>query len=323
MHFYFLGTSSGTPSRERNVTGLAMRFEQESTWSLFDCGEGTQHQLLQAPYSLPSLRRIFISHLHGDHTYGLFGLLSTRSMISGCEPIDVYGPHGIQELVLNTLRLSSSHLSYELNFHEVDPLGGLIMEQDWGRVDAFPLSHNVTSFAWKFSEFDTPGRFDAQRAREAGVPNGPLLGKLKAGETVTLPSGDQLSPVGLVGPPRAGRNVVIAGDNDDPASLLDRTGALDLFVHEATHTEAARAAAAKDIRHSTAARVAQAAEDRVRNLVLTHFSPRFTLAVNDDRPNSMKSVEDEARAHYKGELFLAQDHDAYRLNRDGALLSGS
>lgn len=329
MHFTFLGTSAGTPSRERNVTALALRLDQRSDWSLFDCGEATQHQLLRVPLTLPSLRRIFVSHLHGDHTFGLFGLLSTRSMVAGLEPLDLFGPKGLEELVRRVLQLTSSHLTYELRFHELSVRGGPVLEESWGRVEALPLSHNVTSYAWLFSEAERPGRFDALRAQELGVPDGPLMGQLARGEPVQLADGRQISPLGLCGAPRAGRRVVVAGDNDDPAALLERTGPLDLLVHEATHTEdvAAQGAArgtpqaCADIRHSTAARVARAASARgVRNLVLTHFSPRYSLASRADRPWTMAQVEAEARASYAGALFLARDLESYRLNQAGELL---
>lgn len=310
----FLGTSSGTPTKDRNVTAVALR--NGRSWDLFDCGEATQHQLLHVNLSLPRLRRIFISHLHGDHCYGLFGLLGSRAMSGGRTPLDIFGPLGLEKMVRTVLDLSSSHVDYPLRFHELDERGGRVVHEDT-TIDAVPLDHRVTSFAWWIQEPDRPGEFDAERAVELGVQPGPDFARLHQGHAVVSTDGRSISPEDVVGPERRGRSMVIAGDNRDPQRLLSHTGGLDLLVHEATYTEDVVASIGEDYGHSTAHRVGVAAADAgVSNVVLTHFSPRYGSSSRASR--SVQELYDEAAASYRGGLFLAEDFARYELHVDGS-----
>ncbi len=307
MELTFLGTSAGAPTKERNVSGVALR--DGGRWDLFDCGEATQHQLLHTPLSLARLERVFISHLHGDHCFGLFGLLGSRSM-TGAEgrPLTVFGPTGLEAMVRTVLEASATHLTYPITFVEVGETGGRVVDDERGTIDALPLSHRVPSLAWSIVEADRPGVFDVETAMALGVAEGPDFGRLRRGETVEVPGGT-VRPEQVVGPPRTGRRIVIAGDNRDPDSLFGRTGAADLAVHEATFVEADLERLPDDRGHSTAARVATAAAaHKVRNLVLTHISPRH---------GDTTALEAEARAQYAGGLHLAADFDVIELPRDG------
>jgi ribonuclease Z len=316
MQLTFLGTSSGAPTKDRNVTGLAVRAGGE--WDLYDCGEATQHRLLDTPLSLHKLRNVFISHLHGDHVFGLFGLLASRSMGDPTRPVTVYGPVGIEAMVRAVLKTSESGITYPLDFHELGDDGGLVLDDERRTVEALPLNHRVTSFAWWVQERPRPGTFDVDRARELGVPDGPLFGQLKAGEAVELDGGTTVKPGDVVGAERSGRSFVISGDNNDPASLLARTPGAQLLVHEATFTEPILANLDWDYGHSTAARVAKAAAvAEVPNLILTHFSPRFGR--DPSGPTTIDDVRNEAASHYKGNLQLADDYAEFEFTSEGEL----
>jgi len=314
MELTFLGTSAGAPTAERNVSGLALRIG--GSWDLFDCGEGTQHRLMQTPLSLAKLRRVFISHLHGDHCFGLFGILGSRSMNRSSTPLSVFGPPGLKHMIDVVLEASSTWLTYPLEVHEVPIEGGRVVDDDAMVIDALPLTHRVTSFAWLLHERDRPGVFDVDAARAAGVPDGPLFGQLQRGDPVVLDGGQKVEPGAVCGPPRPGRRIVIAGDNSAPAELFERTAGGDVVVHEATYTEPVLAKMEEDFGHSTAARVAIAAQHSgVGNLVLTHFSPRYGIAGG---ALTMDDVHAEAEAHYDGNLHLALDFDRIAIANDGA-----
>jgi ribonuclease Z len=314
MELVFIGTSSATPTSRRNVTALAIR--DGPTWDLFDCGEGTQHRIQETSLTLPRLRRIYISHLHGDHCFGLPGVLTSRSTSGTQTPLELYGPEGLETMVRTVLDISESHLTFPLVFPAVPATGGRVVEGPAGTVDAIPLVHRVASYAWWIHESDRPGTFDVEAALALGVPEGPMFSTLQAGESVTLGDGRIVDPAAVMGSPRPGRSLVVAGDNSDPARLVARTGPVQLLVHEATFTEEVLARLPDDRGHSTAARVAAAAESvGIDHLVLTHFSARF------DDADGVQDVGAEARRHYSGGLVLAEDFARYELTADGDLIA--
>ena len=319
MKIQFLGTSAGTPTRARNVTGLALGFDQGRDWYLFDCGEATQHQLLKSPFSLARLSKIFITHLHGDHIFGLPGLLASRSMAGSAKRgLTLYGPKGIREFVETALRLSASTLTFPLKIIEFTKAGRLY-EDDGEIMETVRLSHDVPSFAYVLTEADRPGRFDIEKAKAAGVPSGPLFGQLHAGKTITLENGRTLSGADFAGPSQPGRKVIIGGDNEDPALLKNHLQGADLFIHEATMTEDVKQGLSFDARHSTAADVARVAQAAgLKNLILTHISPRFG-SHSSDKGHKISEVEDEARLYFSGPLFMAEDLAMYKLDLDGKL----
>ena len=314
MKLTFLGTSAGAPTRKRNVTGLAVA--RNSGWDLFDCGEATQHRLLSTPLSLPKLQRVFISHLHGDHCFGLFGLLGSRSMAGAQAPLHVYGPEGLEDMVTTVLTASDTHLVYPIEFHTVPESGARVVDGDAETIDAVALDHRITSFAWHIMEADRPGAFDAGRAHELGVEPGPDFGRLQNGESVDV-GGRVVDPGEVIGPPRLGRSLIISGDNRDPAGLLEKTGPVQLLVHESTFTEDVVAKIGDDRGHSTAARVGAAAEGAVANLLLTHFSPRYGPSGSSGQ--SVDDLQAEAESHFTGTLALAKDYATYELTQNGDL----
>ncbi|SER81127.1 ribonuclease Z [Azotobacter beijerinckii] len=315
MDLLFLGTSSGTPTRARNVTGLALLEETGKGWHLVDCGEATQHQVLRTPLSLHELRAIFITHVHGDHCYGLPGLLASAGMQGRQEPLEIVAPDGIEAWVRTTLRLTRTWLPFELNFHAAECLGE--WRGDNLRVEAFALSHRVPCYGYSFTEARPAPRLDIDKLDRHGIPRGPLWGQLARGIDVqhegrTLRSDDYLI---LTRPPQ---RMVVGGDNDRPELLAEACRTAQVLVHEATYTQAVANDARAAFGHSTAAAVATFAQSAgIANLVLTHFSARYQA--DPKRGLSIEAIRDEAAALYEGRLFLAEDFARFRLNWDGAL----
>ncbi|GJM69308.1 hypothetical protein HMSSN036_15240 [Paenibacillus macerans] len=229
----FLGTNAGVPSLERNVTSLALRLleERRSLW-LFDCGEGTQHQILRSPLKLSKLEYIFITHLHGDHLFGLPGLISSRAYQGGDSPLTLFGPKGLKKFVETTLGLSESRIDYKLEIVEHD--GGLLFEDDTFRVEAALLEHRIASYGYRVVEKDLPGKLDAAVLERFGIRPGPLYGKLKKGESVVTPSGETLHAVDVLGKPKAGRIVTILGDTRPCSAAQKLAQNADVLVHEST-----------------------------------------------------------------------------------------
>jgi ribonuclease Z len=274
MRITFLGTSSGAPSMARNVSALVLRLPNSSTLWLFDCGEGTQHQAMRARLRLGHLERIFITHMHGDHVFGLPGLLASRSLqVSANSPVVVYGPSGLEDLVRSTLLTTETTLSYPLEFVTVHE--GQVFRGGSVTVTAAPASHRIEAWAYAVDEDDSPGRLDVRRAMAAGVPFGPLLGRLKAGERVTLCDGSEVSGNELLGPSTPGRRVVYTGDTRYCDSIVALANGADLLIHEATYV-ADDGGLAERAAHSTSAIAAEVAKRAgVQKLALTHFSARY------------------------------------------------
>jgi ribonuclease Z len=299
MEITFLGTSAGVPTRERNVSAVALRPDQSAGWTLFDCGEATQHRILLSDLSLFRLERIFITHLHGDHVYGIFGLLASRGMLLCEAPLELYGPPGLEAMVEGVRRLSQLTLPYPLKIRELR--AGEVLEFPGYRIETVALSHSITSYGYCWIEAERPGRFDPQTARRLGIPEGPLYGRLQRGETVVLEDGGSVAPREVMGPPRPGRRIAVAGDNDRP-ELFAPWAPLDLLIHEATYLQEDFDRLPRKFRHTTARRLGKAAGTMgVRHLAATHFSPRYGT------PEDMKRIEKEIRESYDGKLTLAYD----------------
>ena len=315
MDLLFLGTSSGTPTKARNVSGLALLEDIGKGWYLIDCGEGSQHRLLRTPLSLHDLRAIFITHVHGDHCFGLPGLLASAGMMGRKAALDIIAPQGIEAWVRATLQMSQSWLGYELNFHAVETL------DEWRnqnmRVAASPLSHRVPSYGYSFTEARPDPKLAIDCLERDGIPRGPLWGELARGFDVeyegrTLHSEDYLDFA------RTPRRIVIGGDNDSPELLAEACQGAQVLVHEATYTEAVVGANTDRFGHSTAAQVAVfARQAELPNLVLTHFSARYQM--RPQRGHSIEDVQQEASEHFPGRLFLARDLMRLRLSKEGVL----
>ena len=319
MRITFLGTSSGLPTKERNVSGIALRFDQSSDWMLFDCAEATQHQLLYTPYSLPKLSHIFITHLHGDHCFGLFGLLATRSLNNAQKPITIIGPVGIRKLLETTFEITQTNFRFEININEIDARN-THFKIPKASIEAIPLEHSISSYAFIIQEIPKPGKFSVELAKAKGIPSGPIYGKLKQEEKVKLPSGEILDGKDFIEESTPGRKIIISGDNKNPELLFPYLKNCNLLIHEATYTEEVKASVKDDFFHSTARAVAIVAQkSRISNLILTHFSARFSLQYSRAKKHSIDDVFQEVLAEYSGNCFLAKDLETYLLNAKGEL----
>ena len=290
MRVTFLGTSSGVPTRARNVSCVAFRPPQRAEVWLFDCGEGTQHQLLRSDLNISQVAHVFITHMHGDHVLGLMGLLATCGMTAHARAIHIYGPRPISDYVREVSRRTQFQTNYPLEVHEVS--AGPVFEDDEYTVTCAPLKHRLTAYGYRVTEKDRPGHFDVERAQQLGIPSGPLYGKLKRGERVTLPDGRTFDGADFSGPPLRGRSVVYCTDTTYCRSSVELARGADLLIHEATFAEADEALAVRAT-HSTAAMAARVAREAgVRRLLITHFSPRY-FPGNETGPDDLLR---EARA---------------------------
>lgn len=274
MQITFLGTSAGVPTRARNVSSVALRLPQRAEVWLFDCGEATQHQLQRTPIRISQISRIFITHLHGDHLFGLMGLLATCGLAGQGQEIHLYGPEGLREYVRVCSQISRTALSDTLTIHTVEP--GLIHREEDFSVVCQPLKHRIPSFGYRVTERDRPGRFDVERAHALGIPPGPLYGRLKQGESVELADGRVVDGRELIGETLAGRAVVYCTDTIYCQGAVALSEGADALIHEATFAEQDEPLAVQSM-HSTAAMAARvASEAGARHLLITHFSPRYT-----------------------------------------------
>ncbi|MBO2943039.1 ribonuclease Z [Paenibacillus sp. F411] len=274
MELYFLGTNAGVPSLQRNVTSVALRLlEERGTIWLFDCGEGTQHQILRSPLKLSKLEYIFVTHMHGDHIFGLPGLLSSRGAQGASTKVTVFGPVGIQSFLQTALTLSQSRVNYPLDIVEHD--GGVLHEDDTFKVEAARLEHRVDSYGYRITEKDRPGSLDLDQLQALGLKPGPLYGRLKRGESVELREGEMLHPSQVLLAPKKGRIVTILGDTRPCENVVPLAQDADVLLHEATFMHELADTAAEYF-HSTSTQAAEAAlQANARQLLLTHFSSRY------------------------------------------------
>lgn len=275
MELIFLGTSAGVPTRTRNVTAILFNLQhptQSGLW-LFDCGEGTQHQLLHTAFNPGKLDKIFISHLHGDHLFGLPGLLCSRSMSGIIQPLTIYGPQGIREFVETALWISGSWTDYPLEIVEIG--AGEILDDGLRKVTAYPLEHPLECYGYRIEEHDKPGALNAQALKAAGVPPGPLFQELKAGKTITLEDGRQINGADYLAAPVPGKALAIFGDTGPCDAALDLAKGVDVMVHEATLDITMEAKANSRGHSSTRQAATLAREAGVGKLIITHVSSRY------------------------------------------------
>ncbi|MNG96962.1 Ribonuclease Z [compost metagenome] len=315
MDLQFLGTSAGVPTKTRNVSGTAVIEASGSHWYLVDCGEGTQHRLLHTPLSLRDLRAVFITHVHGDHCFGLPGLLASAGMSGRSQPLEVILPAALHDWVRLALTASDTYLPFELRLSAVEALDD--WRSDTVQVSSVQLSHRVPSVGFVFTELNPEPRLDVQRLDAEGIPRGPLWGELAKGRSVEH-AGQTLHGRDFLRASRPARRVIVCGDNDNPSLLAEVATGADVLVHEATFTQPIVERTGVTFGHSTAAAVARFAEQAgVRNLLLTHFSARYQG--DPRRSPCIDDVRAEALAHYHGHLTLAQDLQRYHMGRDGYL----
>lgn len=272
----FLGTSAARPTIERNVSGIAVQREGETF--LFDAGEGTQRQMMKYGTSF-ALNDIFFTHFHADHFLGVIGLVRTLGLQGRTDPLRLYGPKGGKKVLETALMLGVERAPFPVDIQELKP--GDAVRRDGYAIEAFATEHGGGAIGYALRESERKGRFDPEAARAAGVPEGPLWGKLQRGQPVELPDGRTLSADGIVGPTRPGRLVVMTGDTRPCASVVDAAAGADLLVHEATFGDEEKDRA-KETQHSTAKEAAQVAlAAGVKRLVLCHVSARYSISADE------------------------------------------
>lgn len=267
----FLGTSAARPTVERNVAGLVITRGGESL--LMECGEGTQRQMMRYGASF-AIQDVFFSHFHADHYLGLIGLVRTFGLQGRTEPMRFFGPRGGKKILGQALTLGVERATFEMEIVEVEP-GQRLAREGYDLV-TWAAEHGGGALGWALVEHDRLGRFNPDRARELGVPEGPLWGKLQRSEAVTLENGTVVTPETIVGAPRPGRRLVYSGDTRPCAATIEAARGADLLIHEATFGEE-EAERAKETQHATAKEAAQVARMAgVRQLALTHLSARYS-----------------------------------------------
>ncbi|WP_195851135.1 ribonuclease Z [Aerococcus tenax] len=306
MELTFLGTGAGVPSKARNVscTLLKLLDERNEMW-MFDCGEGSQQQFLKTTLKPRKVTKIFISHVHGDHMYGLPGFLSSRSFQGGENvPLTIYGPKGVKKYVQTSLGISKTRLTYPIYYQELDQSGIAFKDQQF-TVKYATLDHIVPSYGFRVEEADSAGELLIDKAREAGVPNGPLLGQLKAGLTIQLEDGRELQGKDFLGPDKRGKIVSIYGDTRYCQAGIDLAQNADVLVHEATF-EAGEEKMAHDYYHSTASQAALVAKKAgVKQLYLTHISARYVGAMAKELQKGAEKIFPASQ--------VVKDFDSYAI----------
>ena len=288
LSVFFAGTAGSIPTARRGLPAVLVRRGGDRI--LFDCGEGTQRQLVQS-VGLTELTEVFLTHFHADHWLGLPGLLKTFDLRARERPLAIHGPPGVRELVTLAMRVAG-RVRFELDLIELAP--GDVLERDGYRIAPVRVAHRVSNaLGYVLYEDPRPGEFDPETATALGVVPGPEFGRLQRGETIR-----GVRPEQVLGPARAGRKVVISGDTSPSETLQVASDAADLLVHEATFAEEERERAA-ETGHSTAGQAAALARDaRVTMLALTHFSTRYPTGL----------LRDEARAIFP-RTVLPRDFD--------------
>ncbi len=267
----FLGTSASRPTVGRNVSALALQREGEVF--LLDCGEGTQRQMMRFGTGF-SVEHIFISHLHADHFLGVIGLIRTMALQGRTEPLVLYAPLGSRDTLGEVVRLGGGKRThFPIEIREMEPgdrLSGVGYD-----VEALVVRHGTPALGFALREHPRPGRFDVEKARALGVPEGPLFGRLHGGEAIEV-NGRSIEPAQVVGPPRAGRLVVYSGDTAPAPEVVEAAAGADMLIHDATFSEE-EVARARETFHSTAKGAAEVARDAgVHRLYLTHLSARYS-----------------------------------------------
>lgn len=294
LRLTFLGTSAAQPTIHRNLSGLAVK--ADSDLLLFDCGEGSQRQMIRFGTGF-GVDAVFFTHFHADHYLGIIGFLRTLGMMGREHPITLYGPPPARRLLHQAIHLGVEELGFPVELTELRD--GDTVRRGGYAVRAVQVDHRVNALGYLLEEDGRAGKFDVQKARALNVAEGPDFGKLQRGEAVVSRDGQTVKPEDVLGPPRTGRRVVISGDTRPCPALVNAANKADLLVHESTFSDDEQERAL-ETRHSTAREAGRVARDAgVRHLVLTHLSSR-----HDTDPSRLLQ---QAREEFKGRVDVASD----------------
>lgn len=298
MEITFLGTGAGMPSKERNVSALVLNLLHEinELW-LFDCGEATQHKLLHTTLKPRKINKIFITHMHGDHIFGLPGLLSSRSFLDGNDPVTIYGPAGIKSFIETSLSLSKTHLTYDFQCIEFDH-SQILFEDDRFIVETLQLDHNIPSFGYKIIEKDRIGELNVEKLRALGIKPGPVYREIKENERTVLEDGTVIERKDVVGDPKKGKVICIFGDTRFVYDYASFINGADVLVHEATFSQENKELA-RQYYHATASEAARLAKEaNVKHLILNHISSRYQGIMLEELLQEAKNVFPNTKIAY-------------------------
>ncbi len=300
MRLVFLGTGGSWPSKERNVTSIALQVDREVI--LMDCGEGTQRQIMFSSLSFMQIDKVLITHLHGDHFLGLPGLVQSMGLNNREKPLDIYSPKGTGEVLAMFLSVGYFTRDFEVRVHEMND-GEKI---DFGEytITASAAEHAVPSLAFRFDEKPRQGKFDIKKARSLGIPSGKLYGKLQSGETIEF-EGKKITPQMVMGPPRKGRSIVYSGDTRPTERICELARDCTVLIHEGIADESLKEKA-NSYGHSTFKQAAEIAKcAHAGKLFIVHISPRYKLEEN-------AKLEEEAKAIFPN-TTIATDLLEYKV----------
>jgi ribonuclease Z len=302
----FLGTSASRPTVERNVSSIALVREGETL--LFDCGEGTQRQMMRFGVSF-ALRDIFFTHFHADHVLGVIGLMRTMALQGRTDTLHLWGPRGASKVLRRAEGFGVERLGFPVEITEVTT-DAPIVRKEYAIVPFLADHGGAPALGYALVEDDRKGRFHPERARELGIPEGPMWGQIHRGIAVTLDDGRVVHPSELVGPARHGRRVALTGDTRPCAATIEAARGADLLVHEATFAEE-EAARAVETGHSTAREAAEVARPAgAKRLVLSHLSARYSRDSRDLEREARAVFPDVTVARDGMEIEVAYEKDA-------------
>ena len=267
------------PTLTRNVSSLALKLSQTAEVWLFDCGEGTQHQLMRSNIKSSQIKKIFITHMHGDHIYGLPGLLATLGLSGNSKGIEIYGPADLKNFITSSLKSSYCKLSFPLTFIEVEDFAlnnKILFENEKISVQSSCLKHRLPAYGYRVNEKDKPGIFDIRKAENLKIPPGPIYSKLQEGNIVQLEDGRSFDGKEFSGPLRKGKSFVYCTDTVFSNSAVNLSKNADLLVHESTFSKEDENMAYEKLHSTTIMAAKTALLSNSKKLIITHFSPRYT-----------------------------------------------
>jgi len=314
MKVIFLGTSSGMPTLKRNVSSIALVFINKNKLWLLDCGESTQQQIQKTSLKLSKLEKVFISHLHGDHVFGLPGLLASRGLRGGKnqQKIQIFGPKDLDIYLKETLNITKTYIPYEIEIKIIPPnlSAGIIWEDEEYIVRYTEVNHNIKTYAYSVEEKKDRSHFLIDKARQLNIPPGPIYRTLKEGKTVELPNGRIFQGKNFLNKIKKGRKIVFCGDTTYCKNLLHLAKGADLLIHEATFSQQEEDLAKRNF-HSTTTMAAQVAKEaQVKQLILTHISPRYSS--NNKLTITESGLLIEAQSIFP-DTILAEDFMEYEI----------
>jgi ribonuclease Z len=272
LRIVFLGTAASIPTPSRSLSAVAI--QRKGCLFLFDCGEGTQKQMIKARIGFNRKTRILITHMHGDHILGLPGLLQTMSLLGRDKPLQVHGPIGTAEFIEATTKTVEFSLNFRIQAYEVENEGSICEEREY-KVESAWAEHSVPSLAYALIEKPRPGRFNPERAVSYGVPRGPFWSKIQQGSYVKLPDGRVVKPEDILGTPRPGRKIVYVGDTKPLDSIAEFSKGADILIHEATFADDLADKAEEDLHTTPSGAALVAKKAGAKLLILTHISARY------------------------------------------------